>query len=437
MQAKEPGRLTTGQLLAFCIYAMPLVATTAAIGNFVTPYYSEALGLPLASVAAALLVIRVFDAMFDPLIGLAIDRSRFRQKHRPWLLLALPVYLIGAGLVFFPPFANVSQIYLIAAGAVVYAAYTTCMVVHQAWAASLTSDPRQLSRIFGYRELAVIGGIMGVFGLAAIASHQFAGDITAQAHAAGAFILTVVTLATVVTWSFTPDPRVERAKAHSPQSSALRELLLSRDFGGLLFAVLFFNAAWTAMSAMGFFVARYLYRAPALFAVGLTVTFLVAPIGMALWMRLAARWGDRRTLIASCLYLAVVVALLPLAVRHGGTGLLAIQALLGIGFGAGPYLTRALIGNIANAHVARTGSDLRGTAFAAATFFDKLGSGLGAAALIPLAWFGFDPNRVVDGRADAALLGVATVAPVLSFLLTALFARTIGGVPRQATTSQS
>lgn len=422
--------------LTYCVYAVPLVATTAAIGNFVTPYYSEALGLPLAAVAAALLAIRVFDAMFDPMIGLAIDRSRFRQKHRPWLLIALPVYLAGVGLVFFPPVAEVSRLYLIAAGALVYAAYTTAMVVHQAWAAALTSDPRALSRLFGFRELAVIIGILGTFGLAAIASRQIGSDIAAQARAAGGFILVAISLATAITWTFTPDTVFDRTVAPTANWPILKNLLLTRNFGSLLAAILFFNGAWTAMSAMGFFVAKHLYRAPSLFAAGLTLTFIVAPFGMALWMRLAARLGDRQTLVLSCLYMAAIAGFVPLAVRFGDNGLLAIQALLGIGFGAGPYLTRAITGNLANAHVAQSGNDVRGSAFAAATFFDKLGSGLGAAALIPLAWLGFDPKGAVDEAARSALLGVATAAPAIGFLLTALFVLVIGTAPDRVPLTQ-
>ena len=116
MTAPADRPLSRGQLLAYCIYAIPLIATTAAIGSFIPPFYSQALGMPLALVASALMLIRVIDAICDPFIGIAIDRAPFRQKHRPWLLIALPLYLIAVLLIFMPIKSLVGPVYLIAGG---------------------------------------------------------------------------------------------------------------------------------------------------------------------------------------------------------------------------------------------------------------------------------------------------------------------------------
>ncbi len=412
--------LTRGQMLAYCIYAVPLIATTAAISNFIPPYYSQTFGMPLAVVASSLVMIRVIDAICDPLIGLAIDHSGFRQKHRPWLLIALPLYLVAVWLLFMPIEALVSPLYLVATGGVVYIAFTIGMVVHQAWAASLATDPRTLSRLFGFREIGVIAGVLGVFALAAAASHFYGSDISAQARAAGLFILVSITVATLITYAFTPD-REGKAIAHSAAGwSMLRPFLLSRDFILLSVAILVYNSAWTAMATTGFFVARHLYGAPEYFALGLTLTFAIAPFGMALWMKMANRLGDKATLRIACLYLAASAALLPIASRFGAPGLFSVQALMGIGFGAGPYLLRSITGILANDYISQTGCEVRGAAFAMTNFFDKLGSGLGASALLPLAMLGFDPAHPVGSSGRHALLLVATVVPLGGFLLTAL-----------------
>ncbi|MBS0481421.1 MAG: MFS transporter [Proteobacteria bacterium] len=412
--------LSFGQIMAYCIYGVPLIATTAAVSSFVPPLYSQGFGMSLAVVATALVAIRLLDAVCDPFIGLAIDHAPFRQKHRPWLLIALPLYLAAVGLLFFPPQSLVGPAYLIAAGGLVYVAFTIGMVVHQAWAASLESDPKRLSRLFGFREIGVIFGILGVFAVAALASHFYGSDVSLQARAAAFFILGSITLCTIITYSFTPDSGKADAAHHGASWAVLRPFLLDRNFVLLSLAVLIYNAGWTATGAMGFFVAQHLYHAPSYFAVGLVLTFIIAPFGMIGWMKLAARWGDRNTLRAACLYLVAVVTLLPLTSRHGVVGLLTMQVLMGLGFGAGPYLVRSITGVLANAYIARTGCEVRGAAYAMTNFFDKLGSGLGASALLPLAWLGFDPKLAVDAQAQRALLGVATVAPLVSFVVATL-----------------
>ena len=425
MTAPADRPLSRGQLLAYCIYAIPLIATTAAIGSFIPPFYSQALGMPLALVASALMLIRVIDAICDPFIGIAIDRAPFRQKHRPWLLIALPLYLIAVLLIFMPIKSLVGPVYLIAGGGAIYIAFTIGMIVHQAWAAAMTDDPRTLSRLFGYREVGVIAGILGVFGLVAPASHFYGSDIAAQARTAGLFILVSITLCTIITYCFTPD-REGRISAHAVADwSILRPFLLSRDFVLLSLAILIYNSAWTAMATMGFFVAEHLYHAPKYFALSMAFTFAIAPLGMVGWMKIANRLGDRKTLLAACLFLCAAVLLLPFATRMGAAGLFAMQALMGLGFGAGPYLLRSITGVLANAYIARTGCEVRGAAFAMTNFFDKLGSGLGASALLPLALLGFDPKAGASDGAAHLLLIVATAAPLLGFVLTAIFVRAL------------
>lgn len=412
--------LSLGQTLAYCLYAIPLIATTGAISTFIPPYYSQAQGMPLALVATSLVMIRLIDAICDPVIGLAIDHVHFRQKHRPWLLIALPIYLAAVGLLFFPIQSLTGPVYLIVVGGLVYIAFTIAQVVHQSWAASLEHDPRRLSRLFGLREVAVIVGVLGVFAVAAFASHECGSNVGMQAQAAGLFILVTITLFTLVTWAFTPDLG-RGGPAHSAAIwGGLRPFLLSRDFILLSLAMLVYNSAWTAMGAMGFFVAQHLYRAPEYFALSLVLTFAIAPFGMIGWMKLAGRWGDRATLRLACLFLAGAILMLPAATRFGLAGLITVQTLMGLGFGAGPYLLRSITGVLANAYVARTGCEVRGAAFAMINFFDKLGSGLGAAALLPLALLGFDPKAAAGDHARHVLLAIATAAPLAGFLIAAV-----------------
>lgn len=414
------GGASDRELLAYCLYAAPVTAIPAAILNFVPAHFAETYGLPLAAIGSTFLLIRIIDALVDPLLGWAIDSRPFGRQHRPWLLIALPVCLMANTLLFFPVPALVGLPYLFLVGSLAYIAFTIGLVAHQAWGAALARDPETLSRLFGYREVAVITGILGMFLTSAAAEHGLGPGVATKAHAAGAFILVTMVLCTLATAFLTPDPVRPRRKGEAAALGPMKPFLFSNNFMRLFAAALAFDFGWVSYSVLGYFSARYLFGVPDKFALALATTFLVAPLGMMIWMRMARRLGDQKTLVIGSLYTAAAFACLPLLAPAGGTGLLLFSALLGIGFGAGPYLLRSLTGVVSNRFEADRGVSVRGTAYAATTFAGKAGSSFGAVALILVSWLGFDPTGTVEAREAWAIMLVATVVPVCGLLLTAV-----------------
>ncbi|WP_322083364.1 MFS transporter [Burkholderia sp. BCC1972] len=57
------------------------------VTGFLLFYYSDVALLPVAALGGLMLVTRVLDAIFDPLVGIAVDRTSSRYgKARPYLL---------------------------------------------------------------------------------------------------------------------------------------------------------------------------------------------------------------------------------------------------------------------------------------------------------------------------------------------------------------
>lgn len=407
------------ELLAYCFYAAPITAIPAAILNFVPAHFAETFGLSLASIGTTFLLIRIVDALLDPAIGWAVDARPFRRQHRPWVLLSLPLSLAANALLFFPVPALVGLPYLFLVGALAYVAFTIGLVAHQAWGAAIARDPATLSRLFGYREIAVIAGILGTFVTTALAEHWLGSSVATKAHSAGFFILASLIICTLVTCAYTADPVSPRQKDEKVAFGRMRPFLFSNGFVRLFIAAIAFDFGWVSYSVLGYFSSRYLFGVPDKFALALAITFVVAPFGMAVWMRIARWLGDQRTLVIGCVYTAAAFASLPFLTAFGSTGLLLFSALLGIGFGAGPYLIRSLTGVVSNRFEIDHGVSVRGVAYAATTFAGKAGSSCGAAALILVSWLGFDPKLPVGPAEAQAILIVATGVPVLGLLITA------------------
>ena len=95
-------------------------------GAYLMIFYTDVFGLPAAMVGTMFLVTRVWDSVFDPVIGIIADRTSSRWgKFRPYLLfLAIPFGIIGILTFYTPPFGE--------AGKLVYAyiTYSLMMMVY-------------------------------------------------------------------------------------------------------------------------------------------------------------------------------------------------------------------------------------------------------------------------------------------------------------------
>ncbi len=97
-------------------------------GAYLMIFYTDIFGMSAAIVGTMFAVTRIWDSLFDPVIGVVADRTESRWgKFRPYLLyLALPFAIIGILTFITPPFGNT--------GKIVYAfiTYTLMMMVYSA-----------------------------------------------------------------------------------------------------------------------------------------------------------------------------------------------------------------------------------------------------------------------------------------------------------------
>ena len=76
MPAARTSQMPLARLLFYALPAIPIAAMTLPLYIIVPTFYSETLGLSLAAVGAALLAVRIMDAVSDPVIGWLSDRWR-------------------------------------------------------------------------------------------------------------------------------------------------------------------------------------------------------------------------------------------------------------------------------------------------------------------------------------------------------------------------
>lgn len=131
---------------------------------FLTFFYTDIFGISPAVVGTLFLVVRIIDAITDPLMGAVADRthSRFGQ-YRPYLLyLALPFGLISVLAFTTPELSPQGKVwYAFTTYTLLMLAYTAINIPYSALGGALTADPNERVSVQSYRFVfGMLGGLL-------------------------------------------------------------------------------------------------------------------------------------------------------------------------------------------------------------------------------------------------------------------------------------
>ena len=121
---------------------------------FLLIFYTDVVGISPAVVGTMFLVVRLFDAITDPLMGALADRTKTRfGQFRPYLLwLAVPFGIISIMAFTTPDFTgNGKIIYAFATYTLLMMAYTAINIPYSALGGVLTANPSERVSVQTYR----------------------------------------------------------------------------------------------------------------------------------------------------------------------------------------------------------------------------------------------------------------------------------------------
>ena len=147
---------------------------------FLLIFYTDVVGLSPAVVGTLFLVVRIFDAVTDPLMGAITDRTQSRWgQFRPYLLwLAVPFGIISI-LAFTTPDLSDSDkvIYAFVTYTLLMIAYTAINIPYCALGGVITADPKERVSVQSYRFVfAMIGGLIVASGTMPLVEYFGQGD---------------------------------------------------------------------------------------------------------------------------------------------------------------------------------------------------------------------------------------------------------------------
>jgi Na+/melibiose symporter-like transporter len=360
MSTRVPART----LAAYGVLGFPLAMAALPLYVYLPKFYGD-LGMPLATLGALLLVLRLADGLLDPLIGTWSDAGRSRKWLIAW---SMPVLAAGMAALFRPTGDLV--VWLGVALAVVYAAFSVATINHGAWGAELSDDPVERTRITAARESFALAGVV----VASVAP-QLLGE-NGLSRFAAAFAL-VCLACTVIALAAAPAPRAVAVPARSSLAVPLRD----RTFLALLGVFVANGIASSIPATLVLFFIDDVLKAKGHEGTLLAAYFVAGAAAMPLWVRLSARFGKVRAW-RFAMVLSIVAFVWAATLREGDAvafGIVCIAS--GIALGADLALPPSLLADVID-----RGGGMRATGayFGLWTLVTKLNLALAAGLALPL-----------------------------------------------------
>lgn len=399
--ADSPG---VASLLAYALPAIPLAALTLPLYVLVPTYYTEALGLPLAGVGLALLVVRLFDAVSDPAVGWIGDRiSVGFGRRRTLFALGIPLVALSAFMLFAPP-VTAGLAWLTGWGLALSLGYTVILVPYSAWGAELAGDYHGRSRIAGWREGFTLLGTLGAIALPYTVGFERP-EVWNGLALLGVAVALLLPLAGAVTLFSVPEPR-DFTRQRLKLREGMRAIVRNRPFVRLL-AAFFLNGLANGIPATLFlyFVSDRL-GLPEARGLFLFIYFLCGVGGTALALFAARHMSKHRAWSLAMIVACLAFAPAPLLAEGAWWPFLAICVSTGLLLGFDLALPPSIQADVIDVDTADSGEQRSGLYFALWSLTTKLALALAVGIAFPLlSLAGFDPQG--GGSTEDGLFALA------------------------------
>lgn len=409
--------------LRYGLGMLGLTIPTQAFAAYLVFFYVDTLGLAVGLAAVARTIYAIWDAVNDPMFGYLSDRTRTKLgRRRPWLLFTLPFYLVTFTLVFWVPGA-------FREGAALFWYFLVVTVIFETFASiQWTNYSSLFPELFGAlsersrasaikQALQITGLIIGI-ALTPLVYQQIGFGWMGVTYG--------LIAATIMLISFTGCRENPAASEAEPLGmlDAFRTTLKDRPFWTYALANTMVQFSFGILTTGMPFFAKYSLglgdmETSALFA----SIFAVAMPTVAIWSKLARKWGGKRAWVTANGLLAL--AALPLAIVPNLASTLLAGAFLGLGMSGNLVLSDIMLADIIDRDALRTSRRREGVYYSVNGFISRASSALNGLTFALLGvLFGYVSGDNPGPAAGTAFRFLMSAVPFVAFTIAFLVART-------------
>ena len=432
------GGLARSELIYYALPALVLGLPTIPVFIYLPRFYAETLGLGLTATGLALFLIRLFDVVSDPVVGILSDRvpTRFGRR-RPWIAIGAPIAGVALIQLFDPP-VGADSTFLILWGLLLYAGWTLIAIPYTTWGAEMSPDYHERTRITGLREGLMLGGVVAAAVLPAVL--VMTGRTEGEALITIGWLAIALGLPSLLLLFLKVPERAARATPRLTESKtgwrSYTQLARNRPFVFLIVAWLI-NGLANGIPAVLFLL--FMDHALEVDEKGRSILvltyFLSGIVAIPLWLRLSRRIGKHRIWCAAMLLASAAFAVVPFLGPGTTEVFFFVCVLTGMTLGADLSLPPAMQADVADYDRLRFGVERTATLFSLWNLATKLSLAAAVAIAFPLlAVLGFDPQGPREANPTWALPVIYAGLPVvLKLIVTAMVWRFPLTAARQST----
>ncbi len=133
----------------------------AVVSSYLNIFYTDVYGLAPAALGWLLLITRIWDAAFDPIMGMIADRTQTRWgKFRPWILWGIVPFVVAEIALFYTPNLDESGklIYAYVTYSLMMFIYSVLNVPYGALLGVITHDSNERTSLASFRFIGAFAG---------------------------------------------------------------------------------------------------------------------------------------------------------------------------------------------------------------------------------------------------------------------------------------
>jgi GPH family glycoside/pentoside/hexuronide:cation symporter len=380
MKATE--KLRKGTKLAFGAGDLSAAIVAAINGFFLNAFLLDVAGVRPAAAGLIFLLVKIWDAVNDPLMGVLSDRTRTRWgRRRPWLLFAA----IPFGLTFFlqwvvPDAGDTFKFwYYLIVAIMLDTAYTAVNVPYVALTPELTHDYDERTSLSAYRmSFSILGGVFSAFLHTIIVDSV--PDITRGYLISAAIWSFFIIVPNFITFAFTREVHYKEDRPEPPK--VLEGMKIAFQNKAFVHVTVIYLLSWLSIQFVQsnlILYVRYWMNAESQFGVLLLAVQVSAFLFVLLWTRVSARIGKQSTYYIGMGFW-IIVSILLFFLQPGQITLLFILAILaGGGVSIGYLIPWSMLPDVIEQDELDTGVRREGLFYGFFVFLQKLGLSLGLA----------------------------------------------------------
>lgn len=412
-------------------------------GMYLLFFYTDVFGMEAATVGTMFLLTRVWDSLFDPVVGIIADRTHTKWgKFRPYILfLAIPFAITGMFTFFTPGFDSTGKIiYAYVTYSLMMIVYSGINVPYASLLGVMSPNPKDRNILSTFRmTLAYIGSFVTLLLFIPMVNF-FSNNSKAIEDQQYGWFTAVIVIAVMcavlffLCFSFTKERVKPIKEKQAPLKEDLKNLVKNKPWWILLGAgisVLIFNSIRDGATIYYFkyYIDEDLFGTVNIFNIPFVLSGLYLAlgqvaniVGVILAAPVSNKIGKRYTYMGAMI-IATIFSILFYWLDHTEIAFIFIfQTLISICAGSIFPLLWSMYADCTDYSEATSGNRATGLIFSSSSMSQKLGWAIGTALTgWLLTYFGFEANQVQSADTISGIKMFLSIFPAAGTILSVVF----------------